>query len=120
MDKKGMRIALHAAMQAAFITGDSATSLSRAGTVNKWIFDFRPLLLRSEILEIICALFWDEIKNKMPFQVGGLETAAITLVSGMLLKAQKEGHAMSGFYIRKSRRKDGFQKHIEGSLTDEK
>jgi outer membrane protein assembly factor BamB len=55
----------------------------------------------------------------LPFQVGGLETASIALVSAIVMKSVERGTPVNGFYIRKSRKRTGLTKYIEGTLTDE-
>jgi orotate phosphoribosyltransferase len=47
------------------------------------------------------------------YQISGLETAAIILVTGMAMET-----GMNGFYIRKSRKKHGLYNMIEGRLSD--
>lgn len=111
---------VYEAMNAAYVTSREKTVVTSSGKVHAWVFDFRPLLLKSGLLDDICHLFWKEIGDPDDIQFGGLETAAITLVSGMLLKGTQRGKEVNGFYIRKSRRKDGFQKSIEGTVTGEK
>jgi outer membrane protein assembly factor BamB/orotate phosphoribosyltransferase len=106
-------------MEGAFVREQDRPDLSQVGAFRNWIFDFRPLLLNSQTLDDMCTLFFDFLSGETPFQVGGLETAAIALVAGMLSKGRERGFDMNGFYVRKSRRKDGFQNNIEGNLTDE-
>lgn len=90
------------------------------GLTARWSFDFRPLLSDADTLDALCALLWDTLKDEGDFQVGGLETAAISLVAGMILKGKQQGKKMTGFYIRKSRKKTGLQNHIEGDVTEKK
>lgn len=90
------------------------------GKVGLWSFDMRPALLDGTTLDYLTELVWDLLDKDLPYQIGGLETAAIVLVSGILQKAAAKGTKMTGFYVRKSRRKDGLQQQIEGNLSDEK
>lgn len=107
-------------LERAFVPKEKKASTLPNGMAAGWIFDMRPLLLKSKTLDMICELFWAQLEAEGPFQVGGLETASIPLISGMVMKGKERGVNVSGFYMRKSRRKDGLQKHIEGEITDEK
>src|SRR6185436_914631 len=55
----------------------------------------------------------------LPFQVGGMETAGIPLVAAIVMKSLERGTPVNGFYIRKSRKRQGLLKYIEGTLTNE-
>ena len=119
-ESKQIREALRARIaERSFFTEEHSVIVSSKGKPMSWTFDFRPLLLTNAI-DSVCELFWDRLEKELPFQVGGLETAAITLVTGMVLKAKQKGRDISGFYVRKSRRKDGLQKSIEGDISDER
>jgi len=83
-----------------------------------WVFDFRRLSLNGEWLNHFAQLFWERFNNEPAFQVGGMETAAIPLLAAIVLKGKELGKNVNGFYIRKSRDKDGLMKLIEGELTD--
>ena len=100
------------------VTRAQRNVLTPGGEIARWSFDFRPLLTNAETLDAICELFWKRVAAGGKFQVGGLETASILLVAGMILKAKSHGRSMSGFYVRKSRSKDGFQKQMEGNISD--
>ncbi len=84
-----------------------------------WLFDFRRLLLDPEWLDTYAEIFWDRFAMHAPFQVGGMETAAIPLVTAIVMKGKQRGTPVSGFYIRKSRDRDGLMRQIEGTLTDQ-
>ncbi len=115
------RARLHAALsERALMTNHEQRMVSPTGSPSTWFFDFRSILLEGQILDDITALFWDQLKAERPFQLGGLETAAIALVAGLVMKASEGGASLTGFYIRKSRKKDGLQRMVEGTLTDEK
>ncbi|MBV9159716.1 MAG: PQQ-binding-like beta-propeller repeat protein [Candidatus Kaiserbacteria bacterium] len=120
MDETQAREEIRNRMAALYFPKDRQSTYSPLGSVNSWTFDFRPLVLQGATLETICELFWQELRDEGNVQFGGLETASIPLVAGMILKAREKGLETNGFYIRKSRRKDGFQKGIEGGLSDKK
>jgi outer membrane protein assembly factor BamB len=88
------------------------------GRPSAWIFDFRTVALEPAWLDRYSNIFWELFENRLPFQVGGMETAAIPLVSAIVMKGRERGTPVSGFYIRKSRDRDGLLKRIEGTLTD--
>lgn len=97
---------------------DEQKIMSPSGTKQKWLIDLRPLLLDIESLDLIADSFWDEYESKLPFQIGGMEVAAVPLVTAFLMKAHQRGLHTSGFIIRKERKKSGLGKIIEGPLTD--
>ncbi|QQG38141.1 MAG: PQQ-binding-like beta-propeller repeat protein [Candidatus Kaiserbacteria bacterium] len=83
-----------------------------------WLFDLRRILLRSDALEDIAEIFWDTFRERFPFQIGGIETAAITLVTALTVHAgEVSKKKTSGFFIRKSRKKDGLMRAIEGEIA---
>lgn len=83
-----------------------------------WIFDFREIILNPDYLEVITHLLYEKIADRDNFQIGGLESAAIPLVTALTLKARAEEKNVNGFYVRKSRKKTGLYKQIEGNLND--
>lgn len=103
----------------AFLKEDAHRILAPDGALQRWIFDFRRLIFRPETLGLIATLFLDEIKDLGHIQLGGLETAAIPLITACTLKSAERGAPLHGFYIRKSRNKTGLLNRIEGGLTDD-
>ena len=103
-----------------FITKDKEKSVGQNGIETSWIFDFRKVLLRAEILDITSNLFWEKFKNEYPFQIGGIEVAAIPLITAFVLKSREKNKPSNGFFIRKSRKKGGLLKMIEGEISDDK
>ena len=102
-----------------FITRDQGEIVSTSGTDDLWLFDFRRVILRAEVLDAIAELFWERCKGAYPFQIGGVEVAAIPLIAGCVLKMREKGRTANGFFIRKSRKKSGLLRMIEGALTDD-
>ncbi|MDO8728829.1 MAG: PQQ-binding-like beta-propeller repeat protein [bacterium] len=102
------------------VTAQDQKIVSSHGSDSKWLFDFRKILLKPECLDLIAEIFWKRFKEQYPFQVGGQETAAIPLISAIVMKGWELGMPVNGFYLRKSRKKDGLQKIVEGTLNDEK
>lgn len=86
----------------------------------KWIFDFRQIILRPKILDIYSEIFFEMHKDQYPFQVAGLETASIPLISAIVMKSIQKGIPVNGFFIRKSRKKSGLLNRVEGNINNEK
>ncbi|HPD83398.1 MAG: PQQ-binding-like beta-propeller repeat protein [Alphaproteobacteria bacterium] len=93
--------------------------MSPTGQKQDWLIDLRPVLLNAKALDIITDLFWDQFQDQLPFQIGGMEVAAVPLVTALLMKAAQRGLNVSGFVIRKERKSSGLGKIIEGNLTDD-
>lgn len=114
---------LHAAIASVALvrstSGAVIVASEQTGARNPWIFDFRALMLRPEWLDRYAEIFWEKNADKLPFQVGGMETAGIPLVAAIVMKSVQRGTPVNGFFIRKSRKRQGLMKTIEGSLTDE-
>ncbi len=104
----------------AIITSDQRKSYGRDGAPQDWVFDIKKITLDPIALNLIADIFWQKYENTYPFQVGCQETAAIPLVSAIVCNSQQIGKPVNGFYIRKSRKKDGLQKIIEGKFDDNK
>ncbi len=99
--------------------GATIVGNEQTGAHDEWIFDFRALLLQAKWLDRYAEIFWERYAEKLPFQVGGLESAGIPLVAAIVMKSIARGTPINGFYIRKSRKRAGLMKYIEGTLTDE-
>lgn len=91
----------------------------RTGARDQWIFDFRAFILQPTWLDRYAEIFWEQYGSRLPFQVGGLETAGIPLVAAIVMKSVERGTPVNGFYLRKSRKRQGLMKNLEGTLTDE-
>lgn len=96
----------------------SFTFISKTGVEIPWGFDFRTILLEPQWLNAYAELFWERYKDQYPFQVGGSETAGIPLVAAIVMKSQERGSPVTGFFVRKSRKKDSTLNAIEGTLSD--
>ena len=87
---------------------------------NRWLIDLRKITLNPEMLDRYTTAFFDRYADQYPFQVAGLETAAIPLVAAIVLKSHVLGTPVNGFYIKKSRKKHGLLSMIEGNVQNEK
>lgn len=92
--------------------------ISQEGANEDWIFDFRSILFMPECLDALVTLFWEKYEDVYPFQVGGLETSSIAIVSAIVHSSVKKNKPVNGFYIRKSRKKAGLMNAIEGGPVD--
>lgn len=88
------------------------------GNDNGWLIDIRRISLQPRILDAIADLFWKMCGDSMPFQIGGMEVAAIPLLTAILMKGAQNGTPVSGFIVRKERKTYGAGNLIEGTLTD--
>jgi len=86
---------------------------------DEWIFDFKTIVLNPEHLALITDALWEEISDMDAFQLGGLESASIPLITALVIKARQEGKRVNGFYIRKSRKKVPLFKQIEGGMNND-
>lgn len=85
-----------------------------------WIMDFRRAFMRAEVLDAYAELFYERFERDWPFQVGGAEVAAIPLVTAIALKMREKGKPVNAFFVRKSRKKTGLLKMVEGKVTRDK
>lgn len=97
---------------------DTIIADERGGEAS-WILDFRRIFLDPDELDALSDLFWERFAPRLPFQVGGMESASIPLITAIVLKGKARGTPVHGFYIRKSRKRIGLLKQVEGELTDE-
>ena len=86
-----------------------------------WIFDFRRLLMNGKAADLISEIFLEEYKNKYPFQLCALEIAGVPLVTSLMNKFYQRGYRdINAFFIRKSRKKTGLLRMIEGEIQETK
>jgi len=92
---------------------------AKEGTKQSWLFDLRALMTRSDDLNLLAEVFWERMEKQWPFQVGGLEVGAIPILAAIVMKGHQKGLSVNSFIVRKSRKKAGLCKQIEGDLTTE-
>lgn len=92
--------------------------ITTKGNSYDWLFDLRRVFMRSDTLEAIAQEFWHRNSARDSFQLGGLETAAIPLLTAIMLAAPKDRGPVNGFIIRKDRKTTGLGNAIEGDVTD--
>ena len=104
--------------QRAILRAENQRLISPKGNSNGWLIDLRRLFMDAKPLDAAAELFWQECAGRMPFQVGGMEAAAIPLLSAILMKSLSRGTPVNGFILRKERKTYGTGSSIEGALTD--
>jgi outer membrane protein assembly factor BamB len=92
--------------------------ITTKGRSYTWLFDLRRVFMQRDALEQIAQAFWERNATREPFQLGGLETAAIPLLTALMLTAPKDRGAVNGFIIRKDRKTTGLGNAIEGEVKD--
>jgi outer membrane protein assembly factor BamB/orotate phosphoribosyltransferase len=102
----------------AILHGENQRLISPRGINNRWLIDLRRLFMDPKLLDAAAELFWRQCANLLPFQVGGVESAAVPLLSAILLKSLARGAPVNGFTIRKERKAYGAGNWIEGSLNN--
>lgn len=86
-----------------------------------WLFDFRRILMNGKVAHLISDIFFEDFNKKYPFQLGALEIAGVPLVTSLMTKFFYRGvEDINAFFIRKSRKKSGLMRMIEGTLEAEK
>lgn len=110
----------HALETRAFVRASETRSIahseSRMARPGEWIFNIKAVSLDTSFLDDVSHVFWDTYKDRGPLQIGGQETAAIPLLTALVVAGAREGHEVSGFYLRKSRKKEGLMNMVEGEL----
>lgn len=92
--------------------------VSNNGGTSEWVFNFRPLLMNPLFLHAVSGHLWRRLQTFAPIQIGGMESAAIPLVTGIALRSLEAGTPVKSFYIRKSRKPTEFQRIVEGAMDD--
>jgi len=83
-----------------------------------WQFYLRRVLLDPPCLQLICEDFWnrfEQLFNLEPFQLAGVESAAVPLITALVIDGAVRGLDLNAFTIRKTRKNYGLRNLIEGS-----
>jgi outer membrane protein assembly factor BamB/orotate phosphoribosyltransferase len=102
----------------AIVRAENQRLISPTGGNNSWLIDMRRLFMDAKLLNAFADLFWEKCADALPFQVGGMESAAIPLLSAILIKSVARGTPVNGFIVRKERKTYGTGGLIEGTITD--
>jgi outer membrane protein assembly factor BamB/orotate phosphoribosyltransferase len=101
----------------AILRAENQRLISPKGDSNRWLIDLRRVFMDANLLDAAAELFWQECAGRMPFQVGGMEAAAIPFLSAILMKSLARGTPVNGFIVRRERKTYGTGSSIEGALT---
>jgi len=85
-----------------------------------WQFYLRPAILSQHYLAHIADSFWERFHepfHKKPFQIAGIESASISIITAILLRAPVSVK-LNAFAVRKERKKYGIGNVIEGISND--
>jgi LPS sulfotransferase NodH/outer membrane protein assembly factor BamB/orotate phosphoribosyltransferase len=101
------------------LRGPGPRITSSGGGRGKWLIDLRKTFFDPVGLDLVAELFWDRFADKLPFQVCGVEMAAIPLITAIMAKGLQRGTPVNGFAVRKERKPYGLTRTYEGEATDE-
>jgi outer membrane protein assembly factor BamB/orotate phosphoribosyltransferase len=93
--------------------------LGRKGNNNSWLIDMRRIFMDAALLNAVVDLFWELLADQLPFQVCGMEMAAVPLVAAIVMSSAIRGTPVNGFIVRKERKTYGTGGLIEGVIGDE-
>ena len=85
-----------------------------------WQFYLRRVLLDAFSLQVICDDFWQkygELYKQQRFQLAGVESAAVPLITALIMDGARKGFEPNAFTIRKTQKEYGLRNIIEGSPT---
>jgi orotate phosphoribosyltransferase len=85
-----------------------------SGKISNYYIDVRRVSLSSQGIYLISHLIWHLIKNDNITAIGGPTLGADPIVGGVCMVAYKNKKKLKGFLVRKSPKKHGQQKMIEG------
>ena len=91
-----------------------------SGKVSNFYIDVRKVSLSPKGVYLISKLIFNRIKKENITAIGGPTLGADPIVSGVCLLAHKSKKKLKGFLIRKSPKKHGRQKMIEGQVLSSK
>lgn len=117
MNSPSLEILKKVIISEVFISKNKQNIITEEGDKESWLFDFRRVMLKPDILDAYAEIFLEKYKSKYPFQVCGLEVAAIPLISAIVMKSKQLEMPVNGFFIRKSRKKSGLLKIVEGEIN---
>ncbi|HTW80689.1 MAG TPA: hypothetical protein VME23_14175 [Terracidiphilus sp.] len=83
-----------------------------------WQFYLRRVLLDAHCLNLICEDFWNRFEHLFklePFQLAGVESAAVPLMTAIIIDGARRSLDINAFTIRKDRKTYGLRNLIEGS-----
>ncbi len=103
-------------IEKALFTPKTESVISWSKISATWIFDFRSLLLNGEFCKEIAIRFWDDCQDEAELQLATLELAGVPLMSALIYEGYLRQKKVNGLIIRKSAKKYGLSKIIEGEI----
>ena len=97
----------------------TAKIVSPSGLPQNWLVDLRKTCLDLVALQHIADEFWDRFAERLPFQVGGLETGSLPIIAAIQLAGLSREIKVNGFFVRQERKRYGLSNSYEGVITDE-
>lgn len=117
-DARWLRVKEMILEQCLFHASAEQPILSPNGVRQNWLLDLRRLMLEPEGIALVADLFWERMEPFFPFQVVGMETAAVPLITAVQMAGKKRGKAVNGVIVRKERKTSGLGRLIEGDFND--
>lgn len=114
----GRRAGIFAEISQNAIHREASRPISSKGRFQSWLIDLRAIFMCPDTLAAIADEFWALHRDRGRFQVGGMETAAIPLLTAIILRAPEQHRGINAFLIRKERKTTGLGRIIEGKVTD--
>ena len=87
-----------------------------SGEISQFYFDMRLTACDPEGSNLIADLILEEIANDEVDYIGGLEVGAVPIVAGVSQRSFQIAHPTPAFYVRKTPKKHGRKKLIEGHI----
>lgn len=101
-----------------FVRGSEANIVKdgRVSDEKSWLFDVKTILMQRDVMDAFAKVFWETYGTKGKIQIGTMETAGIPIMSALVATGKYFDREVSGFFIRKSRKKEGLTKMVEGKI----
>lgn len=110
------RIARRIAESCIVFASETQRIISPKGKKQNWLIDLRRLFAKPDALEDLAAAFFEKFAPDAAFDLAGMESAAIPLVTALALEGRRRGKALSVAFVRKERKRSGLGRSIEGDL----
>ncbi len=108
---------IYNSIQEKIINTEKLNVLDKDGNTPLCTFDIKDLCLQFPHVNYIARCFLDRYKSLAEFQVGGVESSSIPLITAITILGNQQGKNVNGFYIRKERKRYDLMNIIEGKIT---
>ena len=85
-----------------------------SGKESTYYINSKKALFNGEVVALLGDQLWELTKDLNIQAVGGLEIGAIPLATAAVLRYQREGRPLEGFFVRKQAKGHGSQDRLEG------